>query len=491
MSDGNSVDCPACGEFVAGGLVCEECGSALDGAKPAGVNEAAGSTSDLPTAAEAFDLPVTSAATTNTAAPKDEGFEDDCPHFRLEFNDARVCVQGWKTSFNFRLFPVSEESARCRLPKLEVRIHEEKPMVRNVWGNFAQSRPVDVDFNFAPQCLGYEISSDLELSYQFDGQAHVYAGSFKWDAVSPDTPPSKVVENLVVKIEAMEAGMAADQEQNINILKDFKGAENRSMLESMQEFKRLKPVWKRVALYDTSAGRAPVSEGLVDRITLLGPGEARLHLLGGKCFTMGRSKNRDCDILTFLFKVPGFPDFNLTSGNGVSRHQAHLVFRAGKWEFRDGGIDPKASLSGVKPSSFGTYLNGEKIAGSAPLRADSESQQITFGKSNVEEKNTFGFKVTVLNDPGNGKSSGVLLERIDRISEAFLCLSGKVDIGAIFPSIASGSLCFEKGGFKHRSAAGDVWLKPGGSFGCGWSCESYAQAGFQTNIRNQQVSDKP
>ena len=196
--------------------------------------------------------------------------------------------------------------------------------------------------------------------------------------------------------------------------------------------------------------------------------------------TMGRGRPDVCDILTYLFKGPNLPDSKLTMSNGISRFQAHVVFSSGQWELRDGGVDPSASLARVKPSSYGTYLGGERVSGAVVIDSAIRQQPVTFGKSNMREKNTFGFELTVFNDPERGGPSALLLERMDRVSESFLCVVGKVDFGEIFPNVADGVLQFSKGGFKHSSAMGEQWLMPEAPFGFGWSCQTYAQAGFET-----------
>lgn len=399
-----------------------------------------------------------------------DDFEDDCPHFRLEFNDARVFVQGWTTSFNFRVVPVSLECGQCKMPKLEVHIQGEIPLKQTLWG-LRNGRAKDVDFNFSPSSLGFEIASEVCLTYHLNGKAHSYVSAFKWDCVTP-AESSKVIENLVIKMENVEAGMAADQ--NINILKDFKAKQSRSLSSRLQDLK-LKPIWKRMELIDTTEGTAPVPKDLVSRLSLVGPGGARLHLLGGNRFTMGRST--DLDITTMLFKVPDCPDRNLTSGNGVSRYQAHLVHRAGQWELRDGGIDPKASLARVKASTYGTYLNGQKVKGVTVLKSGSEAY-ITFGKSSHSQRNTFGFESRIVQDPDSGKAAAVLLERIDAVRESFLCLSGQIEFEDLFPGITSGKLRFHKGGFSLSKHGQERWLKPGVALNDSWTCEAYQQIGF-------------
>lgn len=498
MSENGLVDCPACGELVAAGMVCEECGADISGVMPVdkppvndldaprapvakssqpGTTEGSPAKAGLPPVAEARDRSSASAQRAHSAEDE-EDFEDDCPHFHLEYNDARVFVQGMTASFNFRLIPVSAEGSECKSPQVEVQIADEPAKKENIRGIRAR-RPKSVDVNFCPKNPGFDIASKVQLTYYMKGQRHSYMADFKWDCVGPDEP-GKMIENLVIKMGKMEAGMAADQ--NINILKDFENRKGPSLSSRLQDLK-LKPIWKRLELFDSSEGSNPPPEGRIDRVTLLGPGETRLHLLGGERFTMGRSKNGDCDMLTYLFKRMDCPDPALSSVNGISRYQAQLIFCAGRWELRDGGIDPKASLSRMKPSSYGTYLNGNKINGSTSLDSGAGQQMLTFGRPNSGE-NTFGFKVSVFKDPENGKPSAVLLERMDRISESFLCICGKVDFEAIFPNMADGSLRFRKGGFKHRDSIGEQWLKPGSPFGFGWSCQTYAQAGFQTNTQN-------
>ena len=514
MAENGLVECPACGEWVTAGTICEECGAELADAKPveaissvtdvaptslsgsdrieemsapevkfdapdpADVEEAKGllnaAKSDLPTAAEAFDLPG-HGMMPDEPDSHDHSFSDDCPHFRLEFNDATVFVQGWFTSFNFRIVPISAESGQCKMLKLEVKVPGEQAMTKTVFGLRGQ-RPITEDVNFRAKDLGFNISSEVRLNYYFNGQSHSYVANFKWDCVTPEES-SKVIENLVIKMENVEAGMAADQ--NINILKDFKARQSQSLSSRLQDLK-LEPIWKALELYDTSEGTAQVPKDLQSKLTLLGPGETRLHLLGGERMTMGRGRPDVCDILTYLFKGPNLPDSKLTMSNGISRFQAHVVFSSGQWELRDGGVDPSASLARVKPSSYGTYLGGERVSGAVVIDSAIRQQPVTFGKSNMREKNTFGFELTVFNDPERGGPSALLLERMDRVSESFLCVVGKVDFGEIFPNVADGVLQFSKGGFKHSSAMGEQWLMPEAPFGFGWSCQTYAQAGFET-----------
>jgi len=517
MGDSSLIDCPHCGELVTAGDTCEECGQEIsavpstpqalpDSGKtqvPFAVREPEEPSSDvnepdchLPNSVEIDEAkalrdsigrevpkvrdfgvgdPFVDADADLDPEPKVKASNrDDCPHYRLEFNDARVCVHGWMTSFNFLLVSISDETAQCKLPKVEVRIQGEGPQAHPVFGRFPKGREKDVNFNFTSQCLGFEISSEVILSYYLNGQHYAFSGGFKWDAVSPDTPSSKVIENLVIKMEGVEAGMAADQ--NINILEGFKGRENRSMMESIQEFKRLKPVWKHIELYDILEGGAQSPADLHDQLTLIGPGGVHLHLLGGDQFSLGRGSSSD--IKTFLYDPTEKPDKQLTTANGISRFQAQIVYQGGKWELRDGAADPSASLARVKPSTYGTFLNGQKLTSKHTQLGSGRSQMITFGKASLKERDTFGFEATVLNDPENGQASALLLERTDSIRESFLCLAGRIEIADLLPSVGRGLLRFRKGGIKLGGPLGDVWLKPGEAIHRNWDCEKFSQVGF-------------
>ncbi len=419
--------------------------------------------------------PVQNAGAESEAADSEDDFEDDCPHFRLEFNDARVCVQGWMTSFNFRLVPISTESGQCRLPRLEIRIQGEQPLTKTIFGVLTTGRTKDIDFNFMPQSLGFEISSEIHLTYMLNGVSHSYAGTFKWDAVRAEES-SKVIENLVIKMENVEAGMAADQ--NINILKDFKAKQSSSLTSRLQDLK-LRPVWKRVELNDASSGSVETPADLQDRLTLVGPGDMRLHLLGGHRFTMGRGTGGACDITTLLFRGADVPDPKLSCAHGVSRFQAHVIWRNGVWELRDGGIDPSASLSRVKPSSYGTYLNGQKLGSQGQKLERGRSQRITFGLPGMEHKHVFGFDVTVLTDPEKGQAAALLLERVDSVRESFLCLAGRIDLDDLLPGSGDLALRFRKGGFKLTGPHGEKWLKPGTDLNRSWTCQTHAQIGLE------------
>jgi len=513
MSEGNVVDCPTCGELVSAGALCEECGAELP--TPAESKEPVqeSNMTRVPFAVQSTETELSEPEVPNldredlsdvvearqvlqavkTEVPKvevkpaslavdrailaDEGadedlphFTDDCPHFRLEFNDARVFVQDWTASFNFRITPTSVDSRQCRLPQLEVRIQGSDVLKQTIWG-LNRGGAQEVDVNFSPKYLGFEIASEVHLSYQLNGKSHSYVSRFKWDCVRPEES-SKVIENLVIKMENVEAGMAADQ--NINILKDFKAKQSHSLSSRLQDLK-LKPIWKRLELFDVTEGTAPAPKGLVSRLSLVGPGGARLHLLGGNRFAMGRSE--ELDITTMLFKTPDCPDKKLTTYNGVSRYQAVLALQSGSWRLRDGGIDPSASLARVKASSYGTFLNGRKIVGAPVLETGTESI-FTFGKSSRSDKHVFGFECTVVEDPESGKPSAVLLERIDHVRESFLCLAGQMRFEDLFPGIGAGKLRFHKGGFSLTKSGQEKWLKPGVELNESWTCEEYRQIGF-------------
>jgi hypothetical protein len=251
------------------------------------------------------------------------------------------------------------------------------------------------------------------------------------------------------------------------------------MLEAMQELKRLRPVWKCIELNDVMEASVPVPKGLKDRLTLVGPGEMRLHLLGGTRFSMGRAAAAAaCDITTMLFRGSDQPDPKLTLKNGVSRFQAHVVYRGGQWELRDGGIDSSASFARVKPSTFGTFLDGQKIASRAEVLKSGVEHMVTFAKRPNQDKHVFGFEATVLHDPDTRQPSALLLERIDSVRECFLCLAGKIDLDELMPGSGAGVLRFRKGGFKLTKASGEQWLKPDLAINHSWSCEAHRQLGL-------------
>jgi hypothetical protein len=563
MPEGNLVDCPACGELVSAGALCEECGAELpepavskqalkdgDVTRPpfafqetveepspldvdqhdlADVEEAKQALKDgkvtrppfafqetveepSPPDVDQHDLADVEEAKqvlqnmkieapevevkpalvpthefVATDQKEDEALSnitDDCPHFRLEFNDARVFVKDWTASFNFRITPTSVDSRQCRLPQLEVRIQGSDVLKQTIWG-LNRGGAQEVDVNFSPNYLGFEIASEVHLSYQLNGKSHSYVSRFKWDCVRPEES-SKVIENLVIKMENVEAGMAADQ--NINILKDFKAKQSHSLSSRLQDLK-LKPIWKRLELFDITEGTAPVPKDLVGRLTLRGPGEVRLHLLGGNRFSMGNNVPTLVDIVTALFTAPDTPDISFTRRNGVSRFQAHIVYRNNEWEVRDGGIDPTASLSRVKPSTIGTFVNGKKVDRAVSL--SHSNSDLTFGRPDKRSRNTFGFEVDIAHDPQTGKRSALLLERTDSVRESFLLLAGTVDLGEILPGIGTGEIRYRKGGFKFVSNTREFWLKPGVTLDSSWACEGYEQIGSENLVEAKKKYAKP
>jgi hypothetical protein len=509
------IECPHCGALVSPGAICEECGGELPEDAPAFTpqrsaeprtppDQAAAPGEDSaapPIHADPFEdepdyfaeidrsepkprpqrpTPAPAPAQTQAEAvspPAGDAVpieidDEDCPHFRLEFNSARVFLAGWISSFNFRLHPLGKDSRKINAASIEVRVADGSTLRRPIYGIRSQ-RVQEIDLNFTPKICGYEVSAEVFLQYTHEGRKHRYGGLFKWDCASPEVPSSKVIENLVIKMEDIGADMAA--EQNINILKDFRAATPESMAARLKQLK-LQAIWKPVPLFDLEDETPPPAAALLDRLTLVGPGRQHIHFLALDEVIIGRH-SRACDIIVRPFD-PDLTRYCEDVKNATSRVHARIVAGPRGYVVHDGGRDRSASQAPVKPSSYGTYLDNVRIPRGEDLPLPTEKQVgIHLGDPSRGGLAPFALLATTRMDARAGAPACLILKRVDTAPECFVILRTSCPLDALTGGALTGKIRRRQGAFQFENNHAENWLLPGGRipFCPGWEVRHYRQ----------------
>lgn len=517
MSASALIECPHCGALVSPGAICEECGGELPEDAPAFTPQASAEPRTPGDEAQARDgnsveqpihadpladepdyfaelnrekqkplperdppspAPAHAPAEEVSQSPGDavaiEIDEEDCPHFRLEFNSARVFLAGWISSFNFRLHPIGESVKKIRAASIEVRVADGSTLRRPIYGARGQ-RVQEIDLNFTPKTCGYEVSAEVFLQYTHEGRKHRYGGLFKWDCASPEIPSSKVIENLVIKMEDIGADLAA--EQNINILKDFRAATPESMATRLKQLK-LKAIWKPVPLFDLDDETPPPAAAILDRLTLVGPGRQHIHFLALDEVIIGRH-SRACDIIARAFD-PDLTGYNKSVNDATSRVHARIVAGPRGYVVHDGGRDRSASQAPVKPSSYGTYLDDVRIPKGEDLPLPPERQVgIHLGDPARTTLVPFALLATTRMDARVGSPACLILNRVDPAPECFVILHTSCPLDTLTGGTLAGKIRRRQNAFQIETAESEAWLVPGAAVPAlpGWQCLPYEQFG--------------
>lgn len=476
------LECSNCREFSSPGQYCEHCGHELEAQETVQEPDKEALTEvskKVPAQSKAAEARFSGSDLQDM--PKFVA-ENDCPDFQLEYNVARFFIANLMSSFAFRLRSKSANSKKCKNIKIEVRLNHfgGEKLKRSIWGVSGSSTPVNV--NFRPTYEGFEIDSDVLISYTIDGNPKSFGGSFIWDCAQANTSASKVIENLTINLKDIHAGHAADQ--NLKLLENFNPQGEESPIERLQALK-LKPVWKPVPLFSTDELKQVSLLQTVEKthtgpVTLLSQQNTRIHFLPPGSYILGRGKGKNF-IRTCYFDETGAPD--LYRARGVSRYHATISCQPTGFFISDGGI----GQDGLNhPSSNGTYIEGERLDHGKTQALEWKSHlEIALASPDSESVNCFLFQASAHPDPNSGfgdkLGGGLILRRVDGAKEIFIILAGTIS-SSVIPEI--GTKCQLKhitGKFFLEQMDKRYSLIPGQNLDFGnrsWSCIPFQQHGL-------------
>lgn len=474
------AECPVCGTTGAPGDFCEMCGRRL-GQPPPAVHGTAPVTlrpepwsipeavsrpiptppsmqppTLLPGAGDTTIFPVRPLATLGTGGD-----------LVLERDELCVFFEGMAGMLRFRI---------TALRRLEAVTLE---MENSITGEKRRSRRVAAMETGTKREIGVSISGQaaglegwfLKVSCEVDGRKHSLEGEVPVLSLRP-REAQKAAENLSLTINNnITNGHASDV-----ILSQHAADDLARLAQAENPFEALRKIVQgsQRAWVLTSLDRGGGLEGLppmpaeavADRLTLeLGTG--RLHVLVGRTVTVGREKGL-CEIA--LRPVRGADRSVVEGYMRLSRRHCHFEARGERVAVVDGARD---GMKGVRPSTWGTYWNGNPIDGT--LMLDPGQSGILSLASAVRdgEGRSFRAKACRPGGPcaectrtdktwcGEGKHACLLLTRLGRLPEAYLALWGCFQLGEVDPAFEGVTLFREHKGFAWRRGRRCGWLVPG------------------------------
>ena len=486
MPEDEKVECPECGDLVDPGMCCTHCGSEL----PVSAQSVSSATAikqtiaspvdsvcdadpiwDAPARGDSISLgDSTSQVSSFVAGTLDE---DECPHFRIEYNSAKVFMLGWQSSFRFRVQSISLDSNKCQAPELCVKVGGKSLKSQRLNG-LRGRRVKEVVVGYASSEMGHDMKAEVYLTYDYEGRKRTFVADFFWHCVDSNTSTSKLVENYNITVENVSAGVAADQNLSIGGLATKDAETPAQVIDRLSQ----NPIWKVADLFEhEGAGNAgPPALACSQRMTLTSPSGKTLHLLALNEVSLGRPSKKVPDIIAEVIQADGSVD--ASQSQGVSRVHARIIHDGKHYVVHDGINNADATLRS-KPSAYGTFLNGIKLekCGKARIVVGAE-QGISFIHMDPHSPKSFGLMANVFSDARTGGATALLLTRTDSIKEQFLILSSSCSLERISLFNTSGMLRFKQGAFQFETIAGKSWLLPGypiSALHTGWRCESYAQ----------------
>jgi hypothetical protein len=415
------------------------------------------------------------------ATPIPEGAAERA-HFALEFNRSRVFLQGYASTFNIRVTPLSGQAERAKEIRLTLDVCGEKIVKRLP---SAPSRARQIHFNHCPQYAGQDMGTDVELTYELDGRRHTWVGGFLWDCYPPEEAPNKVIDKLVVDFSGANLAhgdvYAGDTANNIRILENFKahrGADRAQELKSL----KLDAVWQRIemdAMLCPMEVKAPGRpQARVDRCSLA---------LGGRCIVLlapgrrriGRSRGNDAVIR--VLGALGETDRN--ASKSISKVHCTVDCEERRFRLTDGGeVDDGGWW---KVSSNGVTLDGRSLIGGVDLPVD-RTVRVCLGKE--RSGNMFACEIQVLSMEAVGLAgagergiAGAILRRLDggRERETVLFVCQRVPLGRIDPALRGWHVRHRDGCFEGCGGGEAFWLDDldGGRGPDGTTVEAYKPLG--------------
>ena len=412
----------------------------------------------------------------------------DCQDLLVEYNQARVFLTGFTSSFNFRITP--RLGVDSTLEDLRLRVEATgflaepltyKSRLKEVRGG----RPLpEINLGLEPERSGQDIPGEVYLSYSKDGRRHVYVGSFLWDVYPPSESSASVIENLSVKIgDIVSTGdRAGDARTTVNFLDGLQDSGRYSKAEELRKLK-LPKAWNALPLGECDPGEFPCPPELGEppfgaraaTLTLETADGRLLHLLHPRGATqLGR--NRRCDIVAREMDADG------TIQNGpwqsrISRFHCRIRKTGDECVILDGDDS--------KSSGHGTWMNGVPVSKKGKTVELDERFVLTLAGRRPGEPGVFSLDGRLWSCSAQGKCgmmlhsqctpecpAALVLKRRDGVPETFFIVwqfcMGDV-VGSVLPQDL-GPVCF----FRHKNAFGIrygdreqcfEWLVPGKTLG--------------------------
>lgn len=311
----------------------------------------------------------------------------------------------------------------------------------------------------------------LTVAYEVDGRKRSLEGEATLLSLKP-REAQKAAENLSVTINNnITNGNASDVSLSQHAADDLQ-----HLAQADNPYEELRKIvqggqraWTQMSLdrAGTLEALPPMPDGAAaNRLTLELDG-GLLHLRVGRTVTVGRSRS-GCEII--LRPRPDAKGGDRDRYLAISRRHCHFEARGKQILVEDGY---REGMSGVKPSSFGTFWNNGRINGAILLNAGDTGMLSLGGESAGADGTSFKAKacppcgkcaVCTKTDRswcGDGQHACLLLNRQGGRPEAYVALWGCFGLGEADPAFEGITLFRERGGFAWRRGRHCGWLVPG------------------------------
>lgn len=419
-----------------------------------------------------------------TRSESGPSFLSDCPDLVVEYNQARVFLTGFTSSFNFRINP--SLGAGSTLHDLRLRVEAPgflpeplsyKSRLKEIRGG----RPLpEINMGHEPDRSGQDIPGEVYVSYSKDGRRHVYVGSFLWDVYPPSESSATVIENLSVRIgDIVSTGdRAGDARTTVSFLDGLQDKVRHSKAEELRNLKFPK-AWNALPLGECDPGEFPCPPAMGEpqfaahTVTLtLETGDGQLLHLFHPRGAVQLGRNRRCDIVIREMS----PDGSMCEAAGrsrISRFHCRIRKTGDECTILDG--------DDAKSSGHGTWLNGVPVSRKGKVIGLDGRFVLTLAGRRPEEPGVLSLDGRLWSCSAQGKCgmllhsqcapdcpAALVLKRRDGVPETFLVVWRFCMGDALSTALPGdfGSVCF----FRHKNAFGirygdkeqrSEWLVPG------------------------------
>ena len=184
----------------------------------------------------------------------------------VEYNSARVFVEGTRMSFDLRITPGSEG---IRNLFMAIRENGEPEVIQRPTSVLQAGVPLEIHLNYTPKHVG-EPSFDVIVGYENRGETIVQEAAVKHRIYPPDAEPGEVCNQISLQINNEVSGNASDG--NVNVAGLSKLQENinkhRTLRDCIDEVAGI-CAYKPLPMVK-STWRPPVKQELVEEVSVQG-----------------------------------------------------------------------------------------------------------------------------------------------------------------------------------------------------------------------------